>query len=307
MIRKTFAVAVHGGAGAITRSARTGELEAEFNAGLLVAVESGYSVLSAGGSSLDAVEAAVSRLEDNVLFNAGKGSVFNHTGTHEMDASIMRGDTLKAGAVAGIRGVQNPISLARAVMERTSHVMLCGSGAEEFARQVNLPLMPDSYFYSDFRHQQWRDAVARNVTRLDHSKPETGTVGAVAIDENGNLAAATSTGGLTNKHWSRIGDSAIIGAGTYANDRTCAVSCTGYGEFFIRTVAAHQISCLMEYSGQTLQAACDSVLHQVAEIGGSGGVIAIDRGGNICTPFNTEGMYRAWLREGEAAQVRIYA
>src|SRR5262249_48212708 len=161
---------------------------------------------------LDAVEAAVSLLEDNVLFNAGKGSVFNHAGTHEMDASIMRGDTLKAGAVAGVRGVQNPISLARAVMEKTSHVMLCGSGAEEFARQVNLPVRPDSYFYSDFRHQQWKDAVARNETRLDHSKPETGTVGAVAIDVDGNLAAATSTGGLTNKQWSRIGDTAIIGA-----------------------------------------------------------------------------------------------
>jgi len=203
--------------------------------------------------------------------------------------------------------VQNPIRLARAVMEKTRHIMLSGSGAEDFAREINLPNRADSYFYSENRYQQWKDAVARNVTRLDHSKPDTGTVGAVAVDVAGDLAAATSTGGLTNKRWSRIGDSAIIGSGTFAKNSTCAVSCTGYGEYFMRTVAAHEISALMEHAGQTLQSACDAVLRQVAEIGGSGGVIAVDRSGNICTPFNTEGMYRGWQREGEAAQTRIYA
>ncbi len=307
MARESFAIAVHGGAGAIPRTAMTGELEAEYRSGLLAALQSGHAILSAGGSSLDAVEAAVICLENNILFNAGRGSVFNHAGTHEMDASIMRGDTLQAGAVAGVSGVQNPIALARAVMEKTGFVMLCDSGAEEFARQLNMSFKPDTWFYSEFRHQQWKVAVAREETLLDHSKLETGTVGAAALDGKGNLAAATSTGGLTNKRWSRIGDSAIIGAGTYANNRTCAVSCTGYGEFFVRTVAAHEISCLMEYKGLSLDSASDAVLHQVAALGGSGGVVAVDRTGNIFTPFNSEGMYRGWQREGEPAQVRIYA
>jgi beta-aspartyl-peptidase (threonine type) len=285
----------------------TRELEAAYLSGLQAALQSGYAILSSGGSSLDAVEASVISLEDNPLFNAGKGSVFNHAGSHEMDASIMRGDNLLAGAVAGVNGIQNPISLARAVMEKSRNVMLCGPGAEAFAKEMNLRSQPDSYFYSEFRYQQWKDAIARNETRLDHSKPGTGTVGAVALDARGNLAAATSTGGLTNKRWSRIGDSPIIGAGTYANNRTCAISCTGYGEFFMRTVAAHEISCLMEYKELTLESACDSLLQQVAAIGGTGGVIAIDKAGNIHTPFNSEGMYRAWQREGEIAQAQIYS
>lgn len=303
-----FSIAIHGGAGTILRSLMTKEKEERYTAGLKAALDAGYKLLEKGASCLDAVEAAVIALENNPLFNAGKGSVFTHDGTHEMDASIMRGDTLEAGAVAGVRGVQNPIALARLVMEKTEHVMLCGAGAEAFARTAGVTFQPDEYFHDDFRHTQWQEALKEDRVQLDHSEGKKfGTVGAVALDVHGNLAAATSTGGMTNKKFGRAGDSPIIGAGTYANNKTCAISCTGHGEFFIRAVVAYDVSCLMEYKGLSLEEACRTVVNdKLVKLGGEGGLIAVDALGNVCLPFNSEGMYRGWRTNDGAAQVRIY-
>ena len=305
---KKFAIAIHGGAGTIDRNKMTAEKEAAYRAALSDAITAGENVLMSGGSSLDAVEAAVVSLENCPLFNAGKGSVFTHDGTHEMDAAIMRGDNLMAGAAAGIRGVQNPVVLARTIMEKSEHVLLSRDGAEDFARSQNLPFQSDDYFHDDFRHQQWQQALVDDRVSLDHaSEKKFGTVGAVAIDQFGNLAAATSTGGMTNKRWGRIGDSPIIGSGTYANNETCAISCTGHGEFFIRSVVAYDVSCLMEYRGMTLEEACQIVVNEkLVKIGGEGGLIAIDHKGNICLPFNSSGMYRAWKKQGDECQVKIY-
>ncbi len=301
-------MAIHGGAGTIDRNKMTAEKEAAYKLGLMDAITIGESILSNGGTSLDAVEAVVVSLENCPLFNAGKGSVFTHEGNHEMDASIMRGDTLEAGAAAGVRGVQNPVSLARAIMEKSEHVMLCRDGAEEFAKHCNIIFRDDEYFFDAFRHAQWKQAVKDNVIQLDHSNEKKfGTVGAVALDIHGHLAAATSTGGMTNKRWGRAGDSPIIGAGTYANDATCAISCTGHGEYFIRAVVAYDISCLMEYKGLSLQAACDIVVNdKLVKLGGEGGLIAVDTLGNICLPFNSDGMYRGWISAGSAAEIAIY-
>jgi len=303
-----FSIAIHGGAGTILRSLMTKEKEERYTNGLRAALDKGYNLLEKGASSLDAVEAAVVELENNPLFNAGLGSVFTHDGTHEMDASIMRGDTLEAGAVAGVRGVQNPVILSRLVMEKTEHVMLCGKGAEDFARSVNAPFQPDEYFHDAFRHAQWQEALKEDRVQLDHSEGKKfGTVGAVALDVHGNLAAATSTGGMTNKKFGRAGDSPIIGAGTYANNKTCAVSCTGHGEFFIRAVVAYDVSCLMEYKGLSLEDACRTVVNdKLVKFGGEGGLIAVDALGNVCLPFNSEGMYRGWRKNGEDGVVRIY-
>lgn len=303
-----FSIAIHGGAGTILRSLMTKEKEELYTASLQNALQEGYKILERGGTSLDAVEAAVIELENNPLFNAGRGSVFTHTGTHEMDASIMRGDTLEAGAVAGIQGIQNPISLSRMVMEKTEHVLLCGKGAEDFACSLNIPFKENSYFHDDFRYTQWQEALKEDRVQLDHSEGKKfGTVGAVALDIHGNLAAATSTGGMTNKKFGRAGDSPIIGAGTYANNNTCAISCTGHGEYFIRAVVAYDVSCLMEYQGLTLEHACQKVVKdKLVKFGGEGGLIAVDTHGNICLPFNSEGMYRGWRRHNEAPQVRIY-
>lgn len=301
-----YSLAIHGGAGAILRSEMTPERELGYRSALLAALGVGEAVLKNGGSALAAVEAAVVALEDNELFNAGRGSVFTHEGTNEMDASIMCGEKLQAGAVAMVQGVKNPILLARRVMEASEHVFLCGAGAFRFAQEQGLEEAPPEYFFSPFRFRQLEEARARGLVQLDHSR-KYGTVGAVACDAHGNLAAATSTGGLTNKKYGRIGDSPIIGSGTYANNRTCAVSCTGHGEYFIRGVIAYDLSCLMEYKGMSLQEAADFVIHHKQQaLGGDGGLIAADARGNLALPFNSAGMYRAWVREGEEAGVGIY-
>ncbi len=312
-MRKKFAIAIHGGAGTILRSLMTAEKEAAYTKGLSDAIRAGNSILESGGSSLDAVETAVKSMEDFPLFNAGLGAVFTNKGTHEMDASIMDGNTLEAGAVSGISLAKNPVSLARAVKEKSGHVFLCGSEAEAFGKTVGIAFQDESYFYTEERYKQWQAIKDSDTYQLDHSdKTETGerkfgTVGAVALDIHGNIAAATSTGGMTNKRFGRIGDSPIIGAGTYANNRTCAISCTGHGEFFIRAVVAYDISCLMEYKGYSLKQACDYVVKdKLVKFGGEGGLVAIDAMGNIELPFNSEGMYRAWSVEGEALNVKIY-
>ncbi|MCW3124541.1 MAG: isoaspartyl peptidase [Bacteroidetes bacterium] len=307
-----FSIAIHGGAGTILRSQMTPEKEAKYLAALKAALDTGYAVLEKGGSSLDAVEAAIISLEDCPLFNAGKGSVFNSEGRHEMDASIMYGKDLTAGAVTGVKNIKNPISLSRAVMERSQHVFLAGNGAEIFAREQGIAFEDDSYFFDQFRHDQWQQAQKEEGVFLDHNiaasdEKKFGTVGAVALDKDGHLAAGTSTGGMTNKKFGRVGDSPIIGAGTYANDNTCAISCTGHGELFIRSVVAYDISCLMEYKGMTLREACDEVvMNKLVKIGGEGGLIAIDRIGNVELPFNSEGMYRAYRKSDGNGGVLIY-
>ncbi len=310
-----FGIAIHGGAGTILRSSMTPEKEKLFTDALRTALQQGYAVLEKGGSALDAVETAVRSLEDCPLFNAGKGAVFNNAGTHEMDASIMSGKDLSAGAVSLIKHVKNPVSLARAVMEKNEHVFLCGDGAEDFAKQMNLEFAGDEYFYDAFRFEQWKKAQETEGSFLDHNietqdnpnDKKFGTVGAVALDKDGNLAAATSTGGMTNKKFGRVGDSPIIGAGTYANNNTCAISCTGHGELFIRSVVAYDISALMEYKNLSLREACEEVvMKKLVKIGGEGGLIAIDKHGNIELPFNSEGMYRAMKSSGGTEKVEIY-
>lgn len=290
------AIAIHGGAGTIRRSELTREIKAEYLEALQEAINRGYGLLEKHGSALDAVIRAVCSLEDCELFNAGKGSVFNAKGSHKMDASVMEGEELRAGAVAGIHGIKNPILLAQKVLEDTGYVLLTGKEAVEFARHHDFEVLLDSYFFSQKRYDQWLEIKGSDETKLDHSGPKNknlGTVGAVAVDKDGNVAAATSTGGLANKAWGRVGDSGLIGAGTYANNRTCAVSCTGEGEFFIRGVAAHDVSCLMDYKGMSLEQAADKVINtNIKKLGGEGGLIAVDAAGNIAMPFNSEGMYR---------------
>ena len=302
-----LSLAIHGGAGTILRSTMTPELQQQYEAGLQAALDAGWKVLTAGGSSLDAVAAAVVSLEDFPLFNAGKGAVFNNAGKHEMDAAIMWGKTLEAGGVCGVGSVKNPVLLARAVMEHSGHVLLCGAGAEGFAKQQGLTMEPDAYFYTEQRYNQWQEAMKEDRVQLDHSDKKFGTVGAVALDAAGNLAAATSTGGMTNKKFGRIGDSPIPGAGTYANNSTCAISCTGHGELFIRSVVSYDISCLMEYKGLSLKEACDIVVYdKLVKIGGEGGLVAVDSRGNIEMPFNSEGMYRACMNSVGRREVLIY-
>ncbi|MBL0104467.1 MAG: isoaspartyl peptidase/L-asparaginase [Bacteroidetes bacterium] len=304
---KQIAIAIHGGAGTILRSSMTESKELAYREALQNAISAGYSVLEKGGSSLDAVQASVMSLEDCPLFNAGKGSVFTHDGTHEMDASIMEGKALMAGAVAGVQGVRNPVELARMIMEKSEHVLLTGKGAEDFARHMNMPFENADYFFSQFRYDQLKEIRDSDTVQLDHTDKKFGTVGAVALDLHGNLAAATSTGGMTNKRYNRVGDSPIIGAGTYANNNTCAVSCTGHGEFFIRSVVAYDVSCLMEYKGLSLREACDIVVQKkLVKIGGEGGLIAVDTHGNCVLSFNSEGMYRGWKNSGGEDGVEIY-
>lgn len=306
-MQQKWGIAIHGGAGTILRSSMTPALQQEYENGLETALNAGYAVLEAGGSSLDAVAAAVVELEDFPLFNAGRGAVFNHIGGHEMDASIMCGKTLEAGAVSGVSHIKNPVKLAKAIIQHSEHVMMCGAGAEEFAKQHGLETADDAYFFNQFRYQQWQDIKGTDNFQLDHKDKKFGTVGAVALDAQGNLAAATSTGGMTNKKYGRIGDTPIIGAGTYANNATCAVSCTGHGELFMRSVVAYDISCLMEYKGLSLADACDVVVHdKLVKIGGEGGLIAIDSQGNICLPFNSEGMYRGYKRGSGETLIKIY-
>ena len=304
-----YAIAIHGGAGTILQSEMTAEKEKAYKDGLQEAIEAGEKVLSAGGSSLDAVQSAIIKLEDNPLFNAGKGSVFTNEGKNEMDASIMEGLTLKAGAVAGVANIKNPIVLAGAVMDKSEHLLLAGKGAVEFARRNNIEMMDDDYFRTMQRWQQLEQAKAEGTILLDHTKANNkkGTVGCVALDIQGNIAAGTSTGGMTNKMFGRVGDSPIIGAGTYANNKTCAVSCTGHGEFFLRAVVAYDISCLMEYKGLSLKEACALVVHdKLVKLGGEGGLIALDAIGNIELSFNSDGMYRAMKKSDEALFIGIY-
>lgn len=302
-----IAIAIHGGAGTILRSSMTPELQAAYEAGLKEALDAGYTVLDNGGTSLDAVEAAVKSLEDFPLFNAGRGAVFNHEGKHEMDAAIMYGKDMTAGAVSNITGIKNPVSLAKTIMQQSEHVMLSGEGALRFAKEMGLAFENDEYFYTAQRYDQWQEAVKEDRIQLDHTEKKFGTVGAVALDMHGDVAAATSTGGMTNKKYCRIGDSPIIGAGTYANNNTCAISCTGHGEFFIRSVVAHDISCLMEYAGHSLQDACNIVvMDKLVKTGGEGGLVAVDKHGNIAMPFNSEGMYRACRTNSGHTEIKIY-
>lgn len=299
------ALAIHGGAGTIAPELMTPVREKAYREALDLALRRGHAVLQEGGPALDAVEAAIRALEDSPHFNAGKGSVFNADGQHEMDASVMNGSDLRAGAVTCVQNVKNPITLARLVMDRSNHVLISGAGAFEFAHKQKVELEDDVYFFDDFRYQQWKEMAGTDEVRLDHShssaekrnagdkEKKFGTVGAVALDANGHLAAGTSTGGMTNKKWQRIGDSPIIGAGTYANDASCAVSCTGHGESFIRAVAAHDVHALVSYKGLSLLEAVRVVVHEkLPPLDGDGGMIAIDRNGNIVLDFNCSGMYR---------------
>lgn len=309
-----YAIAIHGGAGTILQSTMTAEKETAYKAALQDAIEAGEAVLKKGGSSLDAIEFAIVSLENNPLFNAGKGAVFTHNGKNEMDASIMYGKDLTAGAVAGVTNIKNPISLSRAVMEKSDHVLLTGAGAIDFAKKINAEFAPDDYFFVQMRYEQLQKAKESDTMILDHTEDnfengekKFGTVGCVALDVHGNIAAGTSTGGMTNKKFGRVGDSPIIGAGTYANNNTCAISCTGHGEFFLRSVVAYDISCLMEYKGLTLKQACDVVvMDKLVKIGGEGGLIALDAKGNIELPFNSEGMYRAKKSSDSELYIGIY-
>jgi beta-aspartyl-peptidase (threonine type) len=340
-----IALAIHGGAGTILRSTMTAELEREYRHGLEGALSVGWEILSKGGSALDAVERTTCSLEDFHLFNAGRGSVFTHEGKNEMDASIMDGRTLSAGAVAFLRNVKNPIKLARLVMERTPHILLAADGANQFAKEMGVEFAPDEYFFTEHRWQQLLQAREEGVVKLDHTgevellsdpaavglvasgesvsttsqkttangNPKTsiqdpkplGTVGAVACDSNGNLAAATSTGGMTNKKFGRVGDTAIIGAGTYADNATCAISCTGHGEYFMSGVTAYDVAARMKYKCLDLETAANEALKHLTDIGGDGGFIAVDANGNVVLDFNSEGMYRGYQTE-RGVEVSIY-
>ncbi|MFT4153158.1 isoaspartyl peptidase/L-asparaginase family protein [Parafilimonas sp.] len=306
-----YTIAVHGGAGTILKENMTSELEQKYRQGLQQALDAGYAVLEKGGTATDAVVAAVVVLEDDILFNAGRGSVFTKKGLHEMDAAVMNGADLAAGAVCGVQHISNPIKLAEAVMLKTEHVMLCGEGAAGFAKEQGFVFEPDEYFFSKFRYDQWNEMKDSDAYQLDHSAKNTdkkfGTVGAVACDMQGNIAAATSTGGMTNKNYGRIGDSPLIGCGTYANNKTCAVSCTGHGELFIKAVAAYDVSCLMEYANMNLHDAMNKVVSEkLVAINGEGGMIGVDANGNYALLFNSAGMYRGVRTREGLNEVAIY-
>ncbi len=302
-----FGLAIHGGAGTLPRDEMSAELEHEYRCGMSEALSAGYAVLQSGGGSLDAVTAAVVVLEDNPLFNAGRGAVFTFDGRNELDASIMEGSTLKAGAVCGLTKIRNPVQLARAVMQRSEHVMLAADGAEEFARSLGFEFVPQSYFHTEARWRQLERIRGGDTSLSALTISHIGTVGAVALDAAGHLAAATSTGGMTGKRYRRIGDTPIIGAGTYADDRSCAVSATGHGEIFIRAAVAHDICARMRFGGRALsQAVREVILQELPAMQGEGGVVAIDAAGDIAMEFNTEGMFRASRRDGEQPSVAIY-
>ncbi len=317
-----FAIIIHGGAGNILKKNMTAEKEAAYNAKLEEAIRVGYDILKNGGSSLDAVQKTINVMEDSPLFNAGKGAVFTNAGTNELDASIMDGKTLNAGASAGTTTVRNPINLARAIMDNSPHVMMAGTGAETFANEQGLNIVEPSYFYTENRmkslnrvksaeqEKQNEDAKMENKQAFydaDIKAAKFGTVGCAALDKNGNLAAGTSTGGMTNKRYGRVGDAPIIGAGTYANNNSCAVSSTGWGEYFIRAMVAHDISALMQYKGLTLKEAAREVIQKkIPDLGGDGGIIAVDNNGNMVAEFNTSGMYRASMNASGELEVAMY-
>lgn len=312
--KQKYVLVIHGGAGTILKSQITPEKEKQYKAGLEAALQAGYLQLKQGKSSLDAVETSVKILENNPLFNAGKGAVFTNEGKNELDAAIMDGKTLKAGSVAGITVVKNPISAARAVMEKSEHVMMVGAGAEKFAKKSGLEIVPPKYFFTEERWKTLQEAkqleAANKKTSLiapnKNNDEKFGTVGCVALDSAGNLAAGTSTGGMTNKRFGRVGDVPIIGAGTYANNQTAAISCTGWGEYFIRSVVAHDLSAMMEYKGFSVKEAGDAVLQKVEKLGGNGGLIALDKNGNMTMPFNTSGMYRGAITADGKMEVYIF-
>lgn len=311
-----FGIVIHGGAGTILKENMSDSLEAAYKEKLKEAISIGYEILKNGGTSLEAVTKTINVLEDSPLFNAGKGSVFTHDATNELDASIMDGATLNAGAVAGVKHIKNPIDLAKDVMQKSEHVMLYGAGAEEFAQSLGYKMMDTTYFYTKSRYESLQRILEKektiNTEKISFQDPyiknsKFGTVGCAALDKHGNLASGTSTGGMTNKRWNRIGDAPIIGAGTYANNATCAVSSTGWGEFFIRSVVAYDISALMEYKGMSLQDAAKEVIHKkVPALGGDGGIVAIDKDGNVAMEFNTAGMYRASMNAEGELEIGIY-
>lgn len=309
---KIFGLAIHGGAGAPAKGEATAESEQRYHDKLQAALNTGYAILNTNGTALDAVVATVKVLEDAGLFDAGKGSVFNADGICELDAAIMDGRTLAAGGVVGLRHIKNPITLARAVMDKSPHVLLTGEGAEKFARAQGFEMISNSYFQTEFRRKQWerlrqKKKDAGQADNFLFNNPEAlGTVGCVALDKTGNLAAATSTGGTADKLAGRIGDSPIIGAGTYANNATCAVSGTGIGEFYLRTVFAHNLSALMEYKGLSLEQAGAEAMRQMEQIGGRGGCIAIDRAGHVVMPFNTPAMYRGFKLSNGRTEVELH-
>ena len=312
---KYFAIVIHGGAGTIKKANMTPAQEKAYRQKLQEALNMGYSILENGGSSLEAVQKTINVMEDSPLFNAAKGAVFNSAGNNELDASIMDGKTLNSGAVAGVSHIKNPINAARMVMDSTRHVLLSGKGAEDFAKQYGIIFVDDAYFRTEKRYQQWQKAQEKEKSKVKQTALTTdeliddhkyGTVGAVALDKDGNIAAATSTGGLTNKKYGRIGDSPLIGAGTYANNNTCGISCTGTGEYFIRTLAAHEASSLMQYNNSCLQEALETVIGQIGDLGGDGGMIGLDKQGNIAWYFNTEGMYRGYKKSNGENVIQFY-
>ncbi|HEA31500.1 MAG TPA: isoaspartyl peptidase/L-asparaginase [Leeuwenhoekiella sp.] len=312
-----FAIVIHGGAGTILKENMTDSLETAYEAKLTEAIQTGYKILQNGGTSLEAVQRTINVMENSPLFNSAKGAVFNHEGKNELDASIMDGKTLNAGAVAGVTNIKNPINLANEVMVNSEHVLLSGKGAEEFAEEQGLEIVDPSYFFTQKRY----DALQRTLEQEKTAKKDTktafydpfikddkyGTVGCVALDKNGNLAAGTSTGGMNNKRYNRIGDSPIIGAGTYANNKTCGVSSTGWGEYFMRGLVAYDISAMMEYGGKSLKEATDAVIQKkLTNMGGTGGIISLDNNGNVSMEFNTPGMYRAYMNDKGELQLGIY-
>ncbi|SHG28215.1 beta-aspartyl-peptidase (threonine type) [Salegentibacter echinorum] len=318
---ENFGIVIHGGAGTILKENLSDSLEKAYKTKLEEAIRTGHEILANGGTAIEAVQRSINIMENSPLFNAGKGAVFTNAETNELDASIMDGKTLNAGAVAGVTTVKNPINLAWEVMENSEHVMLSGKGAEAFAKEQDIELVAPAYFYTDKRFKSLQRLKKRNSekTELDHDDKKTaftdpfiknskfGTVGCAALDKNGNLAAGTSTGGMTNKRWGRIGDAPIIGAGTYANNKTAAISSTGWGEFFIRGMAAYDISAMMEYKGLSLaEAAREVIQHKIPELGGNGGIIAIDHKGNVSMEFNTAGMYRATMNKSGDLKIGIY-
>ena len=318
--KETYAIVIHGGAGSILKENLSDEKETAYRDKLNEALSAGYKILEEGGSSVDAVETAINIMEDSPLFNAGKGAVFTHAETNEMDASIMEGENLNAGAVAGVSTIKNPISAARLVMEKSPHVLLTSNGAETYAEENGLEIVDPKYFFTQNKFDRLQKIKKMEQTELDHSDEQSnvrdpnalndskfGTVGVVALDKTGTITAGTSTGGMTNKRFGRVGDSPIIGAGTYANNNTCGVSCTGHGEYFIRKVVAYDVSALMEYKNMSLIEAAHHVINvKMVKFGGSGGLIALDKKGNIAMPFNTKGMYRAYKKAGGTAVIRIF-
>ncbi|WP_303316800.1 isoaspartyl peptidase/L-asparaginase [Flavivirga abyssicola] len=317
--KQAFSIIIHGGAGTILKENMSTEKEAAYKATLEEAIKVGYNILKHGGSSLDAVQKTINVMEDSPLFNAGKGAVFTNAGTNEHDASIMDGKTLNAGASAGTTTVKNPINLARTIMDNSPHVMLSGNGANTFAKEQGLQMVTPDYFYTEKRHKSLEKIKESEKLELDHDNKTAffydedikdskfGTVGCAALDKNENLAAGTSTGGMTNKRWGRIGDSPIIGAGTYANNSTCAISSTGWGEYFIRAMVAHDISALMEYKDLSLQEAAKEVIqNKLSNLGGTGGIIAVDKNGDMVAEFNTAGMYRATMTDKGELSIGIY-